>query len=277
MTANEGYLSSNYLDRVRAAYRLALTCIPAGSMGRMWGQIDGSRSGPHSTLMDGSNAALREMFSDPDQLFYLRGTREMHKRLSTYQAQTSLELLHQCKLQSIIEIGPGFGRTAGSLFEAGITDYSTVDLPLGMVAQACFLGRTLGPESVWFYGEPDRPGLRLYPASHQPDRRFGLAINSDSLTEMSMLTAVRYLNWIAEHCEGFFSINQEFNLFTVRDIAARRFTCKLLGTFPQQCDYAVEYFTPRQRAVATPWHKIGWHYLSTRVSWITKRIRRTIN
>ena len=47
---------------------------------------------------------------------------------------------------SVLEIGPGF--TARNVYYAvkrGIYEYTRIDLPLGVVAQACSLGATLGP------------------------------------------------------------------------------------------------------------------------------------
>ncbi len=53
----------------------------------------------------------------------------------------------------VLEIGAGLGRTAYYAWRAGIRHYTIVDVPLTAVAQADFLGRTLGPEALTLAGE----------------------------------------------------------------------------------------------------------------------------
>jgi hypothetical protein len=60
--------------------------------------------------------------------------------------------IEQC---SVLEIGPGMGRTAYYAIKAGIEQYVTIDLPMGVVAEACFLGATLGPDALWMLGDDE--------------------------------------------------------------------------------------------------------------------------
>ena len=192
-----------------------------------------------------------------------RGIATYRAVVSLYQAWLILNFLQRCSDKSVIEIGPGLGRTAYYAFRAGITDYSTVDLPMGIVAQACFLGAALGPDKICFYGEDDRAGcIRLYAAGNQPDRNYGLAFNSDSMTEMTMSAAMSYAQWIWRHCGAFFSINHDLNLFTVRDISEKWFMLKERAPYVMQGDYTEEYFVPKESPSLTAWDKIARHWMS---------------
>ena len=84
-----------------------------------------------------------------------RGIASYRAIQAVYQTWRTLSLLTDCDQKSVIEIGPGMGRTAYYAYRAGLTDYTTVDLPMGMVAQACFLGAALGPEKIWMPGDND--------------------------------------------------------------------------------------------------------------------------
>ena len=80
--------------------------------------------------------------------------------------------------QSIVEIGPGMGRTAYYAYRAGLTDYTTIDLPLGVVAQACFLGAVLGADKIWMEGDDEgSTDGRIKLLSTKPKRQFDIALN----------------------------------------------------------------------------------------------------
>jgi hypothetical protein len=198
-----------------------------------------------------------------------RGIATYRAVLALHQAWLILGFLENCSGKSVIEIGPGLGRTAYYTFQAGFTDYSTVDLPMGIVAQACFLGAALGPDKIRLYGEDDRAGcIRLYAAGNQPDRKYALAFNSDSMTEMTMNAAMGYARWMWQHCEAFFSINHDLNLFTVRDISTKFFVLKRRVPYVMHGGYTEEYFVPRNSPSLAAWHKIARHSASV----LTRRI-----
>jgi hypothetical protein len=123
--------------------------------------------------------------------------------------------------RSVVEIGPGMGRTAYYSYRAGFTDYTTIDLPMGVVAQACFLAAALGPDAIWLPGEDPRlMDGRIKLLHYKPDRTFDIAINVDSLPEMDLSSAFDYVMWINTHARQFISINHEQNPFTVAQLGA---------------------------------------------------------
>jgi hypothetical protein len=123
----------------------------------------------------------------------------------------------------VVEIGAGLGRNAYYARQMGLTDYTIVDLPLTIIAQAIFLGSVLGPDAVTLPGEAPKPGtVRLetpagFHASQQP---FDIAINVDSMTEMDREHAERYAATIVDRARIFLSINHEINPFRVHDLKA---------------------------------------------------------
>ncbi len=153
--------------------------------------------------------------------------------------------------QSIVEIGPGMGRTAYYAYRAGLTDYTTIDLPLGVVAQACFLGAVLGADKIWLEGDEGSTDGRIKLLSTKPKRQFDIALNVDSLTEMPPSVAADYAGWISQQALMFLSINHEHNLFNVADIGRTTFLAKDKWRipYPMRDEYFEELFllTGRQR------------------------------
>jgi hypothetical protein len=130
------------------------------------------------------------------------------------------ESLTQSK--EVIEIGPGMGRVLKLTYEMqyGVTG---VDLPLGLIGSALFLASTLGEDLIQLHGEKnsDSPKIKLVPADKfdGKDKKYGIALNTDSLTEMSYGVAHDYLEKLEKCCEIFISINHESNSYTVADVA----------------------------------------------------------
>jgi hypothetical protein len=180
---------------------------------------------------------------------------------TVYQASLIRSAVDSCKNKSVIEIGPGMGRAAYYARHLGITDYTTIDLPLGIVAQACFLGATLGPDGIWMPGDelPADGRIKLLVAGQKPDRMFGVAFNSDSMTEMSMPAAMDYLDWLRQHCERFVSANRGDNLFTVADLARKWFAIADRRPYPVEPGYTEEVFIPRKSSGVMAWHRVGLH------------------
>ena len=179
------------------------------------------------------------------------------ERLEALRASEALQAVYQAwRLvalariygERVLEIGGGTGRTAYYAHRLGLVDYTIVDLPLANVAQALFLGRTLGPDAISLPGEDAQPGrIRIVtPAwllGNQLD--FDVVINVDSLTEMSEPEVVSYAELIAKRSRAFLSINHERNPIRVRDLA-------LLGRFAVQRSpywmrkgYVEEFFLQR--------------------------------
>lgn len=141
----------------------------------------------------------------------------------------SVQSLHQaCRIHElvgtnarVVEIGGGLGRTAFYARQFGINNYTIIDLPMTNVAQAYFLGRTLGQEMVSLFGE-NQHDIRILPPTEFLDAtdRYDLAMNVDSLTEMSRGTALAYCGAIHSRAKKFLSVNHEYNPFTVREVCA---------------------------------------------------------
>lgn len=232
-------LLDNFLDRVRAAYRRALAATSA--VRGQWAAINDRRADVHAAALADDNHALRRIFADPTATDLYYGADRLcrsHVRLhdaddfvaealnqndpraacARYQIERLCQLVP--KLQSVVEIGPGMGRAAYYGHLNGI-DYTTIDLPLGIVAQACFLGRALSPDTIWFEGEAyaagSQPCIKLLYT--MPAQRFDAALNVDSMTEMPTRTAVDYFSWASQHVSFLLSINHGKNEFTVAQLA----------------------------------------------------------
>jgi hypothetical protein len=191
-----------------------------------------------------------------------RGTITDRAIQALYYTSLASTLLADCSDKSIVEIGPGIGRIAYYSYLSGVTDYTTIDLPMGMVAQACFLGMALGPDKIWL--PSDNPNLadgRIKLLVGQlPSRNYGLAINTDSLTEMNFKTAVAYVRWIKQHCQLFFCVNHDTNWFEVEPLAKKWFEIAISRPFPLRPSFVEAIYRPRVTALLSmPWHKIAGH------------------
>ena len=149
-----------------------------------------------------------------------RGILTYRATQALFQAWRVRQLVRNIRSPRILEIGAGSGRTAYYARKLGLNDYTIVDLPLTCVASANFLGRTLGPEHLRLYGEDTGGDLKIIPpaAFFQSANRFDLAINADSITEMSRETAEAYFRDVNTRARLFLSINHEGNPFRARDL-----------------------------------------------------------
>jgi hypothetical protein len=124
----------------------------------------------------------------------------------------------------VLEIGPGTGRTAAYAFLSGIRDYTTIDLPMGIVTQACFLGATIGPDNLWMIGDagPAENKIKLLPCKMLGNltERFDIVFNADSLVEMSPFQVLSYLFFIRRRADVFLSMNHENRKVKVKHFAA---------------------------------------------------------
>jgi hypothetical protein len=273
----EAWLSDAFLDRVRRAYQGAVAA-GARSRGRMWQAIDARRSDVHEALTADGNARLRVIFADPLTTDLYFGTDTLCRSyMSSSDGRPFLELalrsgralLARDQLQSVqsalasvggnsaVEIGPGVGHCAFFAHQAGI-DYTTIDLPLGVVAQACFLGRAVGPSRIWFDGDGQAAAsdqIKLLSVARLPERRFDVALNVDSMPEISLAAALAYAEWMNEHARVFVSINHEANPFRVRDVARARlsFARSCRSPWNARAGYVEEMFfisgAPRKRSL----------------------------
>lgn len=113
----------------------------------------------------------------------------------------------------VLEIGGGLGRTAFYAIRFGITDYTIVDLPFTGISQGYFLGKTLGANQVKIIS-PDE--------FFSSTETYDVALNVDSLTEISSALAQRYATAIRNRAERFISINHESSDFAVCELFSNR-------------------------------------------------------
>jgi SAM-dependent methyltransferase len=140
-----------------------------------------------------------------------------------YQAWRIKQLLDGIQNPRVLEIGAGLGRTSFYANELGIKDYTIVDLPITTVAQAYFLGRTLGEENICLDGEQfadaqNRAKIVLPETFLAESKTYDLVLNVDSLTEMDFSVAQAYWDKIKISTNTFLSINHEAHKFRVRDL-----------------------------------------------------------
>ena len=156
-----------------------------------------------------------------------RGIASYRAIQALFQCSRVKQELRSLSSDSVLEIGPGMGRTAFYARAAGICDYTTVDLPIGVAAQACFLGAAIGPEAIWMIGDEPHTAagrIQLLPSTARDkiERHFALTLNVDSSTEMGVAVCDDYVAWIAERSDAFLSVNHEANAPTIA-AAGRRF------------------------------------------------------
>lgn len=290
------YLSDEFLDRVRRAYRLAIRSHPRTR--GMWSKFDRARSDIHDALLAEDCSPLRRVFLNPistdlfygvDNLCLSVGSPDLTHELidsalasdrgrsAQYQVHRLLELLNNVGNKPIIEIGPGMGRTAYLAYRSGLTDYTTVDLPLGIVAQACFLGRAIGPEHLRFAGERNEVTadcIKLLSAGQLPERSYSVALNVDSLSEMPAAEAFNYARWLSTHTTLFLSINHAKNLFTVREAMkmAGNAHCLSRSECPALPGYTEEVFSTAPAVALPRWGQhafkllVATRYISHRIA-----------
>ncbi len=151
-----------------------------------------------------------------------RGIASYRAIQALYQAWRISQLCRGITSPRIVEIGAGLGRTVYYAWRMGLRDLTIVDIAMSGVAQAYFLGRMLGGDSVRLYGEERKSGIHILPPSAFLDanNRYDLLINIDSWTEMPKETARQYMQAALARCAMIWSVNHEASRFTVRDLFA---------------------------------------------------------
>ncbi len=170
----------------------------------------------------GVRLAFPNPFPDEVGLATSRGIMGYRGPPAIYQARRMQQLVGMLRAPRVVEIGAGLGRTAYYARCLGITDYTIVDLPISLVAQADFLARVVGPQNIVLYGETaTHPGcIKLVPPSafFESEARYDLVLNVDSMTEMARSTAEAYCRAIDARATVFLSINHEGLGFTVAEL-----------------------------------------------------------
>jgi hypothetical protein len=242
---------------------ILLLCQAIGAR-RLWHPENSSVHLPSiETLLSSLDNALgfKVVFPNPFPgevgLATIRGTISYHAIQALYQAWRISQLLTG---ERVVEIGGGLGRTALYAWHSGLCDYTLIDLPLTGVAQAYFLGRTLGPNAICLFGE-HRPGIRVLPPSAflEASDCYELVVNVDSLTEMARDTALAYVTAIKQRAVAFLSINHELNEFTAGEICAGVGEMPAFSRTPYwlRRGYVEELFMPVARGLLPQKNKIA--------------------
>lgn len=125
--------------------------------------------------------------------------------------------------KKIVEIGGGLGRTAYYAHKYGIEDYTIVDLPHVVVAQALFIGQTLGEKRVVLPNEEKVQKNNNCIKLTTPDLFFrnndnyDICLNADSFVEMDFEIAKKYIQKLQKNSKVLLSINQEAYKFRLFD------------------------------------------------------------
>lgn len=134
---------------------------------------------------------------------------------------------------NICEIGPGLGRTAYFAKLLGAKKYTLVDLPICSLSQGYFLINSLPNSSFSFSGDDEiEEGIEF----RVPDDFFGnstnydVILNVDSITEIGINLAKKYLKEIVKKTNYFLSINHECKEYTVRNLSKEFKELKLISS-----------------------------------------------
>lgn len=151
---------------------------------------------------------------------------------------------------SVIEIGSGLGLLGYFLDRAGYKDYTSIDLAYANVIQSYFLWRNLPERNFILSGEVKNPfnkkhknSIKLLHASDfidVPKNRFDIMVNADSMTEMTIAEAKKY---IESDCSPLLlSINHEVNGFRVIEITKNKKKLKYRNHFWLRPGYVEELY-----------------------------------
>lgn len=145
----------------------------------------------------------------------------------------------------VTEIGGGSGRTAYFANALGIDNYTIVDVPLTNVAQAIFLGATLGEEVVRLSGEADRGQPVSIISPLDVNDYSDIVLNVDSMPEMSLSHIHDYVGKIRDRANVFLSINHEAHEARIGELASPGSKLYRRNTYSMRVGYLEELFVYR--------------------------------
>lgn len=128
---------------------------------------------------------------------------------SLYQAVKIARKLENNFDAPICEIGGGSGYVIYWLYSMGFKNLTIVDLPEISLCQAWMLRQNIGPDVVGLGNETHDSPISVVGPAEFVKKDYALVINSDSLPEMHKSVILNYLDHIQQHCQWFYSINQE--------------------------------------------------------------------
>ena len=128
---------------------------------------------------------------------------------SLYQAVKIARKLENNFDAPICEIGGGSGYVIYWLYCMGFKNLTVVDLPEVSLCQAWMLRQNLGADVIRLSKETHDAPISVVGPAEFVEKDYALVINSDSLPEMHKSVISAYLDHIQQHCQWFYSINQE--------------------------------------------------------------------
>ncbi len=134
---------------------------------------------------------------------------------------------------NICEIGPGLGRTAYFAKLLGAKKYTLVDLPICSLSQGYFLINSLPNSAFSFSGDNDiGEGIefRVPDDFFKNSSIYDVILNVDSITEIGINRAKKYLTEIIKKTNYFLSINHECKQYTVRSLSKEFKDLKLISS-----------------------------------------------
>ena len=168
---------------------------------------------------------FKNVFPGEEGIKTSRGILSNREIQAIYQAYKIKRICKKNNYKNILEIGGGLGRTAYYCREFGIKNYTLVDLLIPRICQINYLARVVGESEVLsekkisnFRGIEDKIKIVSPNYLFKDDNNFDLVFNSDSITEIDMLTQKKYVNFIKKNTKYFYSINHESNKNKVIDL-----------------------------------------------------------
>ena len=168
---------------------------------------------------------FKNVFPGEEGIKTSRGILSNREIQAIYQAYKIKIICKKNNYKNILEIGGGLGRTAYYCREFGIKNYTLVDLLIPRICQINYLARVVGESEVVsekkisnLRGVEDKIKIVSPNYLFKDDNNFDLVFNSDSITEIDMLTQKKYVNFIKKNTKYFYSINHESNKNKVIDL-----------------------------------------------------------
>ena len=168
---------------------------------------------------------FKNVFPGEEGIKTSRGILSNREIQAIYQAYKIKIICKKNNYKNILEIGGGLGRTAYYCREFGIKNYTLVDLLIPRICQINYLARVVGESEVLsekkisnLRGVEDKIKIVSPNYLFKDDNNFDLVFNSDSITEIDMLTQKKYVNFIKKNTKYFYSINHESNKNKVIDL-----------------------------------------------------------
>ena len=168
---------------------------------------------------------FKNVFPGEEGVKTSRGILSNREIQAIYQAFKIKKICKKNNYKKILEIGGGLGRTAYYCREFGIKNYTMVDLLIPRICQINYLARVIGEQEVLnekkisnLQSVEDKIKIVSPDYLFKDNNNFDLVFNSDSITEIDMLTQKKYVNFIKVNSKYFYSINHESNTNKVIDL-----------------------------------------------------------